>query len=81
MKAANLFEATATLQQAKNLVLGDEHESDRAAYKLHPNLDVILLEHDMPEREIFPNKENAKPVTSRVKGNTTIQEVERMIDA
>lgn len=79
MKAANLFEATRVLQRAKLEVLGEEHEIDRAAVYPQSDLDVMLLEHDKPDQEIFPNKDNQKPIESTIKGNTSITEVEKLL--
>ncbi len=81
MKATNLFEATQVLQRAKREVLGAEHEVDarvREMYGLEPSLDVMLLEHDKPEREVFPNKENQKYVKPKLKGNTSITDIEKL---
>lgn len=81
MKAANLFEATQVLQRAKHEVLGVEHEIDRRvsdAYGIEqPDLNVMLLEHDKPAKEVFPNKENQKYVEPKIKGNTSLTEIEK----
>ena len=84
MKAGNLYEATEVLERAKREVMGVEHETDRRVreiYGVEPNMDVILLEHDKPDNEPFPNKENRKYVEPKIKGNTSLTDMEKLVDS
>lgn len=83
MKVANLYEATEVLERAGRAVIGAEHEIDMRANRLHGTnlgIDVMLLEHDMPDTEPFPNKKSLKRVAPKIKGNTPLKEIEKLID-
>lgn len=80
MKVINLYEATESLLRAKREVIGDEHEIDKRAVVSQNDLDVMLLEHDKPKSELFPNKENTRYAEPRIKGDTKLSEVERLLD-
>ena len=82
MKAINLYEATEVLERAKREVMGAEHEIDKRArelYGVEPDMDIMLLEHDKPNAEPFPDKNNQKYVEPKVKGNTKITEIDRPV--
>lgn len=84
MKTVNLYEATEVLERAKREVMGIEHEADkrvREVYGVEPDMDVMLLEHDKPDDEPFPDKSNRKYVEPKVKGNTSLTEIEKLLDS
>ena len=71
----DLYVATKKLAAAKDAIL-KEHPIDQNSYTKHPqDLDLLLLEHDKPESEVFPKKENMKPIEARLKGNSTVEDV------
>jgi len=84
MKATNLFDATRVLQRAKRDVLEDEHEIDEYVSDIcsvqQSDIDVMLLEHDVPDKELFPNKDNRKYVEPKIKGDTPITEIEKHLE-
>lgn len=84
MKAVNLYEATEVLECARREVMGAEHESDkrvREMYGVEPDMDIMLLEHDKPDTEPFPDKSNQKYVEPKIKGNTSITEINKLLDS
>lgn len=84
MKAVNLYEATEVLERAKREVMGTEHEADkrvREMYGVETDMDVMLLEHDKPNTEPFPDKSNQKYVEPKIKGNTSATEINKLIDS
>lgn len=77
---ADLFIATQKLVDAKNAIL-KEHPIDQYSYVKQPqNLDLLLLEHDMPESEVFPNKENMKPIEARLRGDSTAEDILKLLE-
>lgn len=77
MKKANLYEASRILLEAKKLVL-DEHDIDKQDYlssdfKTPPS--ASLLDHPNPKKELFPTKDNAKKKSSKLRGNSSIQDI------
>jgi len=84
MKAVNLYEATEVLERVRRKVMGVENELDKRAremYGVEPDMDIMLLEHDKPDEEPFPDKKNQKSVEPKIKGNTSITEVEKLVDS
>lgn len=84
MKAVNLYEATEVLERAKREVMGAEHDTDkrvREVYGIEADMDIMLLEHDKPGTEPFPDKSNQKYVEPKIKGNTSITEIKKLIDS
>lgn len=84
MKAINLYEATEVLERARREVMGAEHEIDKRArelYGVEPDMDIMLLEHHKPDTEPFPDKNNQKYVEPKIKGNTSITEINNLLDS
>ena len=80
MKAVNLYDATESLLRAKREVLSDEHEIDKRAVVSQNDLDIMLLEHDKPDSELFPTKQNTAYIEPKIKGDTKITEVYKLLD-
>ncbi|MFZ1360595.1 MAG: hypothetical protein WAS27_01000 [Candidatus Saccharimonadales bacterium] len=83
MKKTNLYKASQTLLEAKELVL-DEHDFDKQEYlsgDFVTPLSASLLEHPNPKEELFPTKQNAKPKLSKLRGNSSIQDIIDAVDS